>query len=77
MTVVCLSYSFSRQKTFSFLSTMFRASQVLKALERIFWTDVNVYKNNPTMKAAAENAVKTHYEVQNLEEREVTEAAIR
>jgi hypothetical protein len=56
---------------------MFRASQVLKALERIFWTDVNVYKNNPTMKAAAENAVKTHYEVQNLEEREVTEAAIR
>jgi hypothetical protein len=56
---------------------MFRASQVLKALERILWTNTNVYKNNTTMKAAAENAVKAHYDAQKLEEREVTEAAIR
>lgn len=56
---------------------MFRPSQVLKALQKIFWTDPNVYKTNPTAKAAAENAVRAHYDVQRLEEREVEEAAIR
>jgi hypothetical protein len=56
---------------------MFRASQILKALERILWTDTNVYKSNPTMKAAAETAVKAHYDAQKLQEREVTEAAFR
>jgi hypothetical protein len=56
---------------------MFRVTKVLNALHRILWTDSNVYKGNPTMKAAVENAVKAHYDAQNLESRDVTDASIR